>query len=950
MTDSPMSGKSVRLIRPSDLSTHLWSREGWRCIVTISKAGVRQAFFKTDEEADDYALQMDQAEGVHVYHACATYQEPGNRKKENVWHVKAFWLDVDTGPGKGYEMTIEAWGHLHIFTARLGLPNPLVVASGTGFHVYFILQKPVTPDEWQRGSDSLKRACNAYGFRVDPARTGDVASILRPPGTRNKKSNPPAIVVGGGDNFCPIDYGQFLKSVEASIPINSSESGSRTGKGFISDPLTAAVGALYAPQPTDANKIADACPQMALFRDSLGNIPEPLWYAGICILAECDSGAETAHRWSSGYPLYSHEETERKLDHGKKDSGPTTCARFAALNPGLCQGCEHNGKITSPIQLGRDRPLNGTAIVETLPKPPFPYSYSGVALGFNTKDDAGAPIWKKIHPTPIIVTDFSANESGDGRNITLQHWLPHDGWATNVVNLQTTETKTLMSKLMNIGINVHEENARGVKKYLHSCIDAITAQRRTGMTYDQFGWKPGQAFLIGKTIIAGDKGEGIEVPIAAEIALRAGMMDPRGSYSGWAAAANQLFQIGFEGQALSLLCSFAAPLMRFLRSAGGCIVHQVSPTGQGKTVGLRAAWTVWGGEHSLDLNRVDTQNARFREIALIANLPIIFDELRNRDPSFTKEFILSFTDGREKNRLNREGKMIHLRSGWSTIIISASNESLTQSVMTEGEHAQAARILEYHSSLPKDVDNKKGQALERAFEQNRGQAGRRFMAGIVQPKIYDWCSEALEKWNAEYLTQLGAGTEHRFYAATLACIKVAGELLNTWEMLEFEVDRMIEFAMNAAKTNRRMILDALPDYPRILQRFLLTNLRSTLVVEQDPRFDSTAEPLVKPTADMLCVRIERREGFAYIDREQARDWCTKNHVEFTQMEKELQKEDILVSNTFQKNLGSGTAYGAAGAVRCWRVNLVHRGLGQLELLKGGFRFDSEEERDAREGL
>src|SRR5207253_4128616 len=63
---------------------------------------------------------------------------------------------------------------------------------------------------------------------------------------------------------------------------------------------------------------------------------------------------DLGHEWSSGYDGYTPEETQKKLDQWRsKAEGPTTCARFAALNPAGCQGCPHQGKITSPIVLGR---------------------------------------------------------------------------------------------------------------------------------------------------------------------------------------------------------------------------------------------------------------------------------------------------------------------------------------------------------------------------------------------------------------------------------------------------------------------------------------------------------------------------------------------------------------------------------------------------------------------
>jgi hypothetical protein len=182
-----MATKPERLIHPRDLLDRILSREGWRCVATKRKGKFYHAWFSNNEKAEDYALTVDQDEATWVYHACATYQEPGSRKQENVWHIKCYWLDIDCGQGKRYADQAAAWRELHTFCTQIRLPMPLVVASGSGLHCYWILSAPVTPEEWQPGANSLKAACQRLGLHADPARTADCASILRPPGTRNMK-------------------------------------------------------------------------------------------------------------------------------------------------------------------------------------------------------------------------------------------------------------------------------------------------------------------------------------------------------------------------------------------------------------------------------------------------------------------------------------------------------------------------------------------------------------------------------------------------------------------------------------------------------------------------------------------------------------------------------------------------------------------------------------------
>ena len=90
-----------------------------------------------------------------------------------------------------------------------------------------------------------------------------------------------------------------------------------------------------------------------LIRDERGCISEPLWYAGLGVLAYCDDGEECAHEWSSGYDGYTFEETDRKLQQIGRLSGAITCAHFHSLDPKTCEACPHCGTINSPISLGK---------------------------------------------------------------------------------------------------------------------------------------------------------------------------------------------------------------------------------------------------------------------------------------------------------------------------------------------------------------------------------------------------------------------------------------------------------------------------------------------------------------------------------------------------------------------------------------------------------------------
>lgn len=330
---------------------------GYYCIAIKSPHGMRQQFFTSLEDAAGFA-QLASSRGLETYHACASYRDGSNRKAENVQGTRAFWLDVDVGPNKPYADDRTALAAVLAFCNAAGLPTPMVVHSGGGWHCYWCLTEIIPAEVWKAYALALKTLCAKHGLQADPSRTADIASILRPVGTFNYKRDIPAPIVLRHSSG-PHDLADFVGALTPARSNDNSKFEVRTS-GI--------------KQPSHGAIIVASCGQLSHFRASQGRLPEPEWYAGLCVLASCEDGHELAHAWSKGDERYSFEDTEQKLSHAKRDSGPTTCAHFQSINPAPCIDCPHNGKITSPIQLGRKLtattalPPDVAAVVEELAK------------------------------------------------------------------------------------------------------------------------------------------------------------------------------------------------------------------------------------------------------------------------------------------------------------------------------------------------------------------------------------------------------------------------------------------------------------------------------------------------------------------------------------------------------------------------------------------------------
>ncbi|MDP3818296.1 MAG: DUF5906 domain-containing protein [Methylotenera sp.] len=116
---------------------------------------------------------------------------------------------------------------------------------------------------------------------------------------------------------------------------------------------------------SDANKVADACKQIEVFRDTKGaGQSEPQWRNCIGVTAFCEDGVAITQDWSSGYADYDVTKTDAKMANRMK-TPPTRCDQFKNTNPAGCNGCVQ--QCNSPITLGWKDALTAVDTVTITP-------------------------------------------------------------------------------------------------------------------------------------------------------------------------------------------------------------------------------------------------------------------------------------------------------------------------------------------------------------------------------------------------------------------------------------------------------------------------------------------------------------------------------------------------------------------------------------------------------
>jgi hypothetical protein len=196
------------------------------------------------------------------------------------------------------------------FRDKVGLPFPsAIVNSGGGLHVYWISDVPLSPEEWRPYAEGLKQLLITEGVMCDTGVTSDSVRLLRVPGTRNYKYDPPAPVKLLYLAEKDINFATKLAFLKQAAPEQPTE---KIAPGFAGGP--AAAFAALNPQANDlsagiekVNKLLNPTPifeQCGFLRDAFAtggaDLQNPLWNLSVLCTTFMEDGNALAHEISKG--------------------------------------------------------------------------------------------------------------------------------------------------------------------------------------------------------------------------------------------------------------------------------------------------------------------------------------------------------------------------------------------------------------------------------------------------------------------------------------------------------------------------------------------------------------------------------------------------------------------------------------------------------------------------
>ena len=944
-----------------DFLRTVWPATGHYCIATphinlAGKPGYKHHIEDTIGLASGYAKSIAASKDAYFgifTHINAEVYSPASgrswpsRKRENMSHAKTLFLDLDVGKkANTYPSQADALSALAKLVFLTGLPAPFTVSSGNGVHVYWPFTDPMDVATWKPMATMLRQLLDHHKVIYDPSRTLDTTSVLRVPGTFNHKdpSNlKPVEVLHIGDvsdndalntqltfltaGLQPLKVGVAYANIPGVTNYNVVGNISPHGVGF---------------PPTDVNDVASECAQIAMFRDTTGNISEPHWYAALGVVGFCKDGIKWAHQWSSGHPNYTHAETQAKIDQWQLNGSVTSCAKLATDGaPGLCQKCPHFNSIhKNPVVITNKKPLvaakQQAALMAPAPAtapitpptimcplevcdPPWPYTRT---QSLTTSRDTGkipVPVLDGYDLYPISVSSgryqFSETTS-KGISTWVARW--RDEQTGNIAWTQfdmLTELLATPAELNKRLFNecVHVANAPEVAGYMSAYLKQLHASVGSTKVYGFTGW-PGHnkydRFVLNKKVVNA-QGQISPCLMAPQCEIATAGMTQEGSLQGQINALKFYSdQSAYAAHQFLILCSLGTPLF-IATGHNGAVINAYGKSGASKSTALKAAGGIWGDPSKFVVNgttRGITSLARDKRAEIIPNLPTLVDEITQMEPEDARAMVMGQTQaiGRISltgERVVREGKTSAFRSA---LLITTSNRSLHQMVNTNAQAgtANTARVLELIFD-PAKMAHTKDQAdkAKKLLDENYGWLGERFMQ-LAMPTM-EHLMDSVQRMVSKLNRDMGVSSVERFYVAAAAPALVAGAFAAYHGLIDWDMDALYDWFVNSQFVQARGVLASETkrfSYENALRNFLDNYVLDT--IEDDGT--GNIPPANLHVQVVIHRRTDKREIWVHASK--LREYCDRNQVSYDTMLHELKERGAVLVKSARRKLGEGTRY------------------------------------------
>jgi hypothetical protein len=895
-----------------------------------------------------------------------------SRTQANAGWLRSLFLDLDIDPtatapektSKVYATREEALTALDDAVLKLGLPAPMVLDSGGGWHAYWPFTDDVTKDEWQPVAEKFKALCLSLGMKIDPAVPADAARVLRPLGCHNLKrayARPVALhragegpadftfIQGQLDNYEQLHGAVALPKKYTPPPVAA---GGYSNIGQDADPI-------------DIGHVFFGCGVLGGQMATGGKFTtEPVWRASLGVTKFANTPREAMLAISANHPNFTEAEMMAKADGW--NARATTCTYFKVkLECPECQTCPH--QITSPANLGKMKveapppvalvtdPETGVQEEIELIQPPAPYirhfdSAKGMRVVSIASEDAdGNPDFKMVAPGdfyPVRILRNSANGEISERTLWSFEVPRLPAFTTEIKQSMLCDTKGLHALLNNLGVYAHGGQIKDIQYYMSAYLNHLARERDRERIYTRLGWQfdnneetPSRvSFTLGARQVNMD---GTIVPCNLSQSVKTmtkNGMHYKGSLAEWSRLMNTHYagEI-YRAHRFFVYCSLASPLLHMTHEKGA-LVTASGKSGRGKTTALRAGSSVWGHPDALILNgnpQGATGNAAEYHLSTLHSLPMMWDDTTNLGSQVVTAFALNVSQGVGKQRMKgseHDGKLLT----WETMVLSTTNyDDMSQALAGQNNiDASLMRII----SVPFDEfrDTTEGamaaEQFKRGIFENYGHAGAAFMQ-YVTANYADVSTRVKQAEDDAWMAFKGRGAE-RFWMKIVGAARVASQIANDLGLLDFPIDDDYVWMGTHIDGMRELHGSYTIGPVEALSSFLEARIAETLVLSS--RTTSNLDNVAHMPQRELNIRHEMDSGLIYIAKTAVGKYCAEHNENIRHWEDQLFAEGVLLDKSKQKTLGAETKH-AKGQVRCWVVDATKLGaafMGAVQRITG----------------
>jgi len=524
------------------------------------------------------------------------------------------------------------------------------------------------------------------------------------------------------------------------------------------------------------------CRFMAHCSEDRTTLPEPHWWVMISILTTFGApGRELAHEMSRGYPGYSFEETELKMNTAamKQGRGPISCGYIR----GLPFDCGQQCGVRSPADLWKyERSDETRRSMSFINKPDGLYRQS---------ERGDGELIKVCSPLKVVGKVRSPEGSGWARLLEIE---TSDGRHKEVY-LPMRETKgrgdAAIGILLDRGLDIWpgSKSSQYLMEYIH-CGAPTDCHL---MCVDRIGW-------FNNTYILPDTcyGAQLEEKVHFQTEVSDHIYKTAGTLADWKEHVGRYCQ-GNSSLILTVCYALTGPLLRLIGLEGGGI-HWFGPSATGKTTLLIVGSSVCGGEDFL-LQWRTTHNAMEAIAAQRNDNFLALDEISQANSDTVNDLTYTLANGQGKKRMKIDASL-RKPYQWRVNFLSTGELTITDKIQECGKYTakagQEVRVIDLPIDAGDDrnaFQNLHGLPGAAEFSQLLRLNARQYYGRPMRAFLEKLCDDLegnrtrimndMKVFYNEYCPSDAEGQVKRV-TPKLALIAAAGELAIAFGVLPFE--------------------------------------------------------------------------------------------------------------------------------------------------------------------